>query len=193
MEEREGRYYKKGTTFSDEHKQRLSESRKKYFANHPEAKVKMAERTKMLVANGKMGFAKGNSMRKGVNPWNKGKTAKDDPRILKHANLIDKETGRPFNYKGGRKYFTQQERLKIAAELRQWRNQIFARDDYTCQICGARNGNGKKIILNADHIKSFVNYPELRLDLENGRTLCLDCHRKTENYGGKLTWSKESL
>jgi hypothetical protein len=179
--------------FSEEHKKKLSDARKKYLYEHPEVLKEQSKRTKKLVAQGKMGFAQGNSMRKGVDPWNKGKTAKEDPRILKHANLIDKATGRPFNYKGGRKYFTQKERLKIAAELRQWRNLVFIRDNYTCQICFARNGNGKRVALNADHIKSFVNYPDLRLDIDNGRTLCIDCHRKTDNFGGKLTWSKEKL
>lgn len=179
--------------FTEEHKKKISEALIKYNANNPEALKRRSELTKKLIKQGKMGFAKGNTLRKGKDPWNKGKTAKIDPRILKHANLLDKTTGRPFNYKGGKKYFTQKERLAIAAELRQWRNQIFARDNYTCQICGARNGNGKKVILNADHIKSFVNYPELRLDLDNGRTLCLDCHRNTDNYGGKLTWSKDVL
>lgn len=36
---------------------------------------------------------------------------------------------------------------------------------------------------NADHIKSFKDHPELRTDLQNGRTLCVDCHRKTDTYG----------
>lgn len=179
--------------FTDEHKRKLSQARIKYLNEHPEVLIEQSRRTKDLVRQGKMGFPKGNSIRKGVDPWNKGKTAKEDPRIAKHANLINKVTGRPFNYKGGRKYFTHQERLKIAAELRQWRNQVFKRDNYTCQSCGARNGNGKKIVLNADHIKSFVNYPDLRLDIDNGRTLCIDCHRKTDNFGGRTSWSKDKL
>ena len=70
-------------------------------------------------------------------------------------------------------------------EYSAWRKSVFERDNYTCQNCGLRGGCGKKVILNADHIKSWSSYPELRFNIENGRTLCLDCHKKTENYGGK--------
>ena len=37
----------------------------------------------------------------------------------------------------------------------------------------------------ADHVKPWALYPELRYDLDNGRTLCVPCHKKTETYGYK--------
>lgn len=57
---------------------------------------------------------------------------------------------------------------------------MFKRDNYTCVICGQRGGK-----LNADHIKPFALYPDSRFDLDNGRTLCFNCHTKTETYGYK--------
>ncbi len=60
-----------------------------------------------------------------------------------------------------------------------WRKSVFERDDYTCVWCGARNGNGKTVILNADHIKPWFKFPELRFELSNGRTLCRPCHVTT--------------
>ena len=64
----------------------------------------------------------------------------------------------------------------------------FDRDDYTCILCGKRGGE-----LNADHIESFSLRPDLRLDISNGRTLCVECHRSTDNYGVKAWRLAERL
>jgi hypothetical protein len=70
--------------------------------------------------------------------------------------------------------------LKSSAEYREWREAVFRRDWYTCQTCGEYGGK-----LHADHIKRFSDFPELRLDVNNGRTLCEACHKTTPNYGRK--------
>lgn len=64
-------------------------------------------------------------------------------------------------------------RVRRSGAYKQWRSAVFERDDYTCQNCHERGGR-----LNADHIKPFALYPELRLDIDNGRTLCELCHRE---------------
>lgn len=56
-----------------------------------------------------------------------------------------------------------------------WRKSVFDRDDYTCQMCGERGG-----YLEADHIKPWAYFPDLRFDLDNGRTLCRACHNTTK-------------
>ena len=63
--------------------------------------------------------------------------------------------------------------IRNSGDYSNWRNSVFERDEYTCQYCGQIGGK-----LNAHHIKKFADYPELRLDLENGITLCASCHRK---------------
>lgn len=102
------------------------------------------------------------------------------PEVRKKLKQVDRSymTGENnLNWKGGK--YTTEERYQIRIELTEWRKEIFERDDYTCQLCGKR-GNG---YLNAHHIKPFSDYPELRLDLDNGITLCADCHNLTK--GGK--------
>ena len=71
-----------------------------------------------------------------------------------------------------------------------WRIAVFKRDNWTCIWCGARSKKGKAVILEADHIKPFALYPELRFAIDNGRTLCKECHKTTETYGGKIFYKK---
>lgn len=73
---------------------------------------------------------------------------------------------------------TDNERQRRSKEYRKWRSDVFERDDYTCQDC-----NKKGCRINADHIKPFAYYKDLRFELSNGRTLCVQCHRKTDTYG----------
>ena len=77
--------------------------------------------------------------------------------------------------------------FRASREYKHWRLSVFKRDNFTCVICGDNKGGN----LEADHIKDFALYPNLRLDVNNGRTLCRNCHIKTENYGFKKSNSKK--
>ena len=83
------------------------------------------------------------------------------------------------NWKGG---LTPVNRLiRGSLQYRLWREAVFRRDNYTCQLCGR-----KGVYLEADHIQPFALYPELRFDVNNGRTLCTKCHRK-HGWRGELS------
>jgi 5-methylcytosine-specific restriction endonuclease McrA len=80
------------------------------------------------------------------------------------------------------KWITDRSKVKCRPrpEMTLWRKAIFERDDFTCQKCGQRGG-----LLQAHHILGYEKFPHKRWDLSNGVTLCISCHKKTDNYGCK--------
>lgn len=85
---------------------------------------------------------------------------------------------RCWNWKGG-----VNKKVHRTPEFIEWRKKVFDRDNYTCQECGQVGGR-----LNAHHIKEVINYPSLIFDIDNGKTLCFSCHKKTHNWGIKAVW-----
>jgi len=77
--------------------------------------------------------------------------------------------------------------FRASYEYKYWRLSVFKRDNFTCVLCGDNSGGN----LQAHHIKDFALFPELRLDINNGQTLCKKCHKKTENHGFKKSNTKK--
>jgi len=92
--------------------------------------------------------------------------------------LPDRSGEKHWNWQGGKSSETI--RARASGEYKNWRRSVFEGDDYTCQICGMRGG-----YLHADHIVPFSVDKSKRFDIDNGRTLCVTCHRQTETYGTK--------
>lgn len=68
-------------------------------------------------------------------------------------------------------------------DCKKWRKAVFDRDGYTCVMCKRAASN--TVRLNADHIKPWSLFPELRTEVDNGRTLCVDCHKETDTWGSR--------
>lgn len=57
-------------------------------------------------------------------------------------------------------------------QYREWRQEVLRRDDRRCIECEST------INLEAHHIKEFSKYKELRFAVDNGITLCRQCHKE---------------
>lgn len=170
----------------------------------------VSEETRRKISEAQKGrprpYAIGNKLRLGLQAWNKGipcdeETKKKLSLALKgrKPNSGSFKKGRIGPWAGkkrpeisGSKCYAWNggitplnKAIRNSLEYKAWRKAVFERDNYTCVWCGGRNGNGKTFTLNADHIKPFALYPNLRFDILNGRTLCTDCHKTTETWGWK--------
>lgn len=150
---------------------------------------KLSKATKNKMRNAKLGikrkpFSSHTKLRMrnsklGKLPNNFGK-----PRSLK-AKMKQSESMRGDKsplWRGGISKINKSERQLAmnTIEYRLWRESVFERDKYTCVWCGKYG-----VRLNADHILPWGSYPALRFAIDNGRTLCVECHRKTDTYGSK--------
>jgi len=72
------------------------------------------------------------------------------------------------NWRGGVQPLRQQ--VYHTQESIKWKRAVLLRDNYMCQMCGSIKQ------LHAHHIKSFVEFKELRCEINNGITLCKTCH-----------------
>ena len=98
-----------------------------------------------------------------------------------------------WNWQGGITPLNQQ--IRQTYEYRQWRSDVFTRDNFTCQECGDNSGGN----LNAHHIKPLVTilqFYEIAIlkealeceelwNINNGVTLCEECHKKYNYYNLK--------
>lgn len=73
-------------------------------------------------------------------------------------------------------------------EYYEWREAVYKRDNYTCQICGQVKGD-----INAHHLESYNSNPKLRTTLSNGITLCKKCHLDFHHQYGKGNNTKEQF
>jgi hypothetical protein len=90
---------------------------------------------------------------------------------LEHRKkLSETHTGeRHPNWQGG--ITPQHKKIRASFVYKIWKQSVLNRDNHTCQFC-----ESKKKPLHAHHIFPFKDYPEDRFNIDNGITLCGDCH-----------------
>lgn len=142
----------------------------------------------------------------GYTPWNKGKSRsyhskgrlgmphlQETKDKIGAANSIALQGNIPWNkglkgYLAGEKHYnwkggtgTERHRLMQQLDYKNWRSAVFERDKYTCRNC-KKSG----VYIEANHIKPWALYPEMRYEVSNGETLCKPCHMQTETYAKNL-------
>jgi len=80
------------------------------------------------------------------------------------------------------------ERRKLKENV-EWRNKVFEKDNYTCNICKQYGGK-----LEAHHLNGYNWDKENRLNVENGITLCQKHHKEFhKKYGNKNNTKEQFL
>jgi len=74
------------------------------------------------------------------------------------------------NWKGGKTGANQKKRND--PKMKEWRQEVFKRDNYTCQDCGAKS------YLHAHHIVPISEDLSKAFSVENGKAVCVECHEK---------------
>ena len=133
------------------------------FKHSEESKLKMS-----LSKKGKVGNWLGKKRENMKTP--------DHRKKVSEIMRIRVSEGKHNFWKGGLTLKNKLARTRLEYKL--WREAVFKRDDYTCQECKERGGE-----LNAHHLKPFSLFPELRYSIDNGITLCKQCHKNTDSYG----------
>lgn len=162
---------KKGKPHSEEFKKLMSE---RWKGNQINKGRKASEETRKKLSD----YHTAHPVRAGL-----GKKQSLEHRI---KNGLGNKGEKHWNWKGGR-YKSDRKQDMNSIPYREWRKAVYARDNYTCQICSERGGK-----LHADHIKPYSTHQYLRYDVNNGRTLCEDCHRKTDTFGRKALKYKKA-
>lgn len=97
--------------------------------------------------------------------------------------------------------------VRAMIEYKKWKQLIIERDGFICKECHTSSFRGHFVLMHVDHIKplsfflrenKITTTQEARdcsglWDIENGRVLCVDCHRSGATYAGRVVKSLNSL
>src|SRR3990167_2376042 len=140
-----------GQSFSEERKRKISEALKG---------IKRSDETRKKISLAKKGKKQSEEHKRKTSLVHKGKTISIEVR--KKIGLANKGEKCHF-WKGDKmKDYPLLEQIRKSSEYNQWRIAVYQRDNYKCQMVGGCPDK-KSNRLEANHIKRFIDYPELRL------------------------------
>lgn len=100
----------------------------------------------------------------------RGRVFSDEFRKSVSAAKKGKQTGEANpNWRGG--LINPNQRLRVSHDSKEWSKAVRERDGHKCVECGAVGR------LHAHHVRPWKHHPELRFDVDNGKTLCPPCHQ----------------
>ena len=161
---------------------------------------KLSKKHKNNLSESHKGYKMPESQKRKISKSNKGR------KVLKRTRekIRNAQKGKPRLWLRGKKHYLWKGNQKINRKIRdcwkyqQWRSDIFKRDNWTCQTCQKRG-----CYLEAHHIKEMskiieenkiktlkqaLNCDEL-WNLDNGVTLCRECHDLTKKGRKKVCGS----
>ena len=148
-----------GRKLSGATRKKMSES-KKHMSDETKRKIGLMFRGKKLSTEHRKKLSRASKLAIS----NSGLRKRISDSLNKRWDKIGRKPKRIFERPRNSKYYN-------------WRRGVFERDNYTCQECSIKSGNGKAVYLEAHHIKSWVKYKKLRFNINNGITLCRKCHK----------------
>jgi 5-methylcytosine-specific restriction endonuclease McrA len=176
----------KGKIRSEEHKKKLSKSHLglKYPNRKSPPPFSMEYRKKLSEAlKGRKLPPMTEEHKKNIGKGNKGKKISEECR----KKMSETHKGeKSCLWKGGITFMNV--KIRGGLDFRLWRERVFKRDNFTCQKCKI-----KGIHLHSHHIQNFSQFPELRFEVDNGITLCKDCHMEFHNLFERKNNNKEQL
>lgn len=91
-----------------------------------------------------------------------------DVGVISKKSASSGDMNTRYLYAGGKRFYDE------------WREAVFKRDGYKCQKCGSSEK------LQVHHVKPFLKHPHLVIVIDNGMTLCEDCHRDVDDIHRKM-------
>lgn len=94
------------------------------------------------------------------------------------------------NYKRDKKDYLRIKERQYTG-YKEWRLKVFKRDGFNCLNCGTNSTVNNRLV--AHHIVNHHSYPEGRIDVDNGATLCSECHWEFHRLYGTMNNNQKQL